>query len=124
MNHYHPITGLALVLQVVDALLVHKVAGLGEAVLVGEEALLAQVVVGGRHAGEGRRGEAALLALRLAHVPHRLSHVAAQLGVHEALEGPMGAAIATWVSILVSLSRTNTFSSGSSYKPFRQMASK
>ena len=101
VNHYHLITGLALVLQVVDALLVHKVAGLGEAVLVGEEALLAQVVVGRRHAGEGRRGEAPLLALRLAHVAHRLPHVAPQLAVHEALEGPVGAAIATWDTITI-----------------------
>ena len=96
MNHYPLITGLALVLQVVDALLVHEVVGLCEAVLVGEEALLPQVIVGRRHAGERGRGEAELLAVGLADVPHRLSHVAPQLGVHEALEGPVGAAITTW----------------------------
>ena len=73
----------------------HEIIGLGEAVLVGEEALLPQVIVGRRHAGEGRRGEAELLAVRLAHVPHRLTHVAPQLGVHEALESPVSAAVAT-----------------------------
>ena len=74
----------------------HEVVGLGEAVLVGEEALLSQVIVGRRHAGEGRRGEAELLAVALADVPHRVSHVPPQLGVHEALECPVSAAIATW----------------------------
>jgi hypothetical protein len=88
--------GLALVLQVVGALLDPEGAGLAESVLLTEETLLLEVVVGGGAAGEAALAEAAVLALGLADAGLDVPHEAVELVVDVALEGPDGAAGPAW----------------------------